>query len=107
MLTAQQSARITDLASQFTATQHTAGRRPKYHPANWYWAVAGLPTEVYSSKRAAYVALTDPTYLSFLKHGGKATKIDSAASLAEVLAKFPACYPPGAAATTSTAAKTA
>lgn len=37
---------------------------PPYRPSNWYWAVAGSKTQVYSSAAVAYVPVTDPTFVA-------------------------------------------
>jgi hypothetical protein len=63
----------------------------RYDPKNWYWAVAGNPTQVYSSASAGYVPLTDPTYQSWLQNN-QPTFIDSEASLWQVLSQS---YPQG------------
>ena len=66
---------------------------------NWYWIVggngphianAGDPftgdeTRVYSSKRAAYVPASDPTYVAWLAGDLVPTRIDTEANLIEVL----------------------
>jgi hypothetical protein len=64
----------------------------RYNPAAWYWIVAGDSSKVWSSAAAAYVATSDATYVAWLASGGLATKIDTEASLQQVLA---AAYPPG------------
>jgi hypothetical protein len=67
----------------------------RYTPSNWYWIVAGSTSQVYSSARAAYVPVTDATYVAWLAAGGRATAIDSEASLQDVLAQwFPAGWAP-------------
>jgi hypothetical protein len=56
-----------------------------YNPSNWYWAVGGSTSQVWSSAAAAYVPTTDATYQTWLGAGNRATQIDSEASLAAVL----------------------
>ena len=56
-----------------------------YNVANWYWAVAGSTTQVWSSQRMEYVATTDATYSAWLAQGNAPTRISSAASLAAVM----------------------
>ena len=56
--------------------------------ADWYWAVNGSTTQVFSSAIGDYVAVTDPTYLAWVASGGAATVIDSEASLGETLAPY-------------------
>ena len=56
-----------------------------YNVANWYWAVAGSTTQVWSSQRMEYVATTDATYMAWRAQGNAPTAISSAASLAAVL----------------------
>jgi hypothetical protein len=80
-----------------------ANRRPRvpYNPGSWFWIVGGSTTQVFSSKAAAYLPLTDAAYAAFTSRGGKPTKIDSEESLAVVLQAHPLCWPP-AATTTAT-----
>jgi hypothetical protein len=59
-----------------------------YNPKNWYWAVNGSTTQVYSSKAGNYVPVDDATYLAWLESGGRATPIASEASLGELLAPY-------------------
>lgn len=62
-----------------------------YRSENWYWAVVGNASQVYSSAAAAYVATSDSTYLAWVLAGNTTTKIDSEASLWDVLTQqFPA-----------------
>ena len=61
---------------------------PSYTPANWYWAVGGSTTQVFSSAIGDYVGVTDPTFLAWVESGGAATPIDSEASLGETLAPY-------------------
>jgi hypothetical protein len=63
-----------------------------YNPSNWYWAVGGSTSQVWSSAAAAYVPATDATYAAWLAAGNAPTPIDSEASLATVLQ---AAYPAG------------
>lgn len=66
----------------------------RYTPSEWYWAVAGSTTQVFSSAAAAYVATNDPTYAAWLAAGGTPTKILIEADLWDVLAlQYPAGLP--------------
>jgi hypothetical protein len=56
-----------------------------YTPSNWYWSVAGSPTQVYSSERAEYVSVTDSAYSSWLAAENLPTRIDTDADLQVVL----------------------
>lgn len=56
-----------------------------YNPADWYWAVAGSTTEVWSSKRVEYVAVSDETYVAWAAAGNAPTAIATAAGLFDVL----------------------
>jgi hypothetical protein len=58
-----------------------------YNPRNWYWAVLGRSTQVFSSATGGYVDLTDATFKAWLDGGGHATLIDGEASLIAVLAE--------------------
>lgn len=56
-----------------------------FNAANWYWAVGGSATQVWSSAACAYVPVTDTAYLAWVAAGRRPTPIDSAASLYDVL----------------------
>jgi hypothetical protein len=56
-----------------------------YNVSNWYWQVGGDQTQVYSSLAMSYVPANDPEYQAWLEAGGVTTKIDSTASLYDVL----------------------
>jgi hypothetical protein len=68
-----------------------------YNVHDWYWIVGGngpnIPltgddTQVYSSRMNAYVSSDDPAYLDWLGgEGHTATRIDTEANLAAVLAE--------------------
>lgn len=61
-----------------------------YDPRDWYWIVAGEPSQVWSSARAGYVATDDDDFAAFVAAGGGPTPIASLAELAEVFAQqFP------------------
>ena len=63
---------------------------PTYNPADWYWIVAGDETQVWSSRRKAYIPADHPDCVAFLATGRRATRMGSEAELAEVLnAQFP------------------
>jgi hypothetical protein len=57
----------------------------RYDPNDWYWTVAELPGQVYSSARSTDVAATDETYLAWVEAGGLTTPIDTTANLMAVL----------------------
>ena len=60
-----------------------------FNAADWYWAVGGSTTQVYSSATGSYVPVTDPTYVAWKAVSGHATRtIDSEASLGSVLAPY-------------------
>lgn len=63
-----------------------------YNPANWYWAVGGSTTQVWSSAAADYVPVADATYVTWLAAGNLPTQIDTEDSLHDVLL---AAYPAG------------
>lgn len=52
---------------------------------NWYWAVGGSTTEVYSSASNTYVAVTDAAFVAWLRNNPRATPIANEAELWEVL----------------------
>lgn len=57
---------------------------------DWYWAISGNNTQVYSSKLANYVLLNDPAFLLFLSFGNIPTKISTESDLFDLLSeKFP------------------
>lgn len=58
---------------------------PPYDPLDHYWFVGGDQTRAFSSKIGDYVPANDPTFQAWLTSGGKPTKIDTEASLGEVL----------------------
>ena len=58
---------------------------PAYRPDDWYWIVGGSATEVWSSKRVAYVAVGDATYQAWLATDNAPTRISSVAELLEVM----------------------
>ncbi|WP_445215453.1 hypothetical protein ACKWRH_23525 [Bradyrhizobium sp. Pa8] len=63
-------------------------------PSNWYWSVAGLTGQVYSSKASNYVQETDPDYLEWLTQADVSsvlntpTPIDTEFNLGGVLAPY-------------------
>lgn len=62
---------------------------PKFNPTDWYWAVAGSTTQVYSSASGGYVLVTDPTYIAWKATPGNATTtIVSEAALGAILATY-------------------
>ena len=61
-----------------------------YDSRNWYWDIGGLATEVYSSRQAQFVPMSDAIYQSWLAAGNFPTRILSEAELWDVLAdQFP------------------
>ena len=65
---------------------------PTYNPRDHYWIVADSSTQVYSSRRAAYVSTDDATYQAWLESGRLPTRIDTETNLMDVLA---AAHPDG------------
>jgi hypothetical protein len=57
-----------------------------YNPTNWYWAVAGSTTQVFSSASGTYVPVSDPTYVNWLAVYNMPTAIGTEADLIAVLA---------------------
>lgn len=76
-----------------------------FNPANWYWVVAGSPTQVYSSAAVAYVPVADATYNAWLATGGTATPIPVEQDLWDLLTLAGVAIPAGK--STSDAAKNA
>lgn len=68
----------------------------RFTPADWYWKVATVPGQVYSSKTGAFVPENDEAYQGWLSFGRLPTKIDSEASLGDVLAQYAAPAPASA-----------
>lgn len=59
-----------------------------YNPTDWYWAVGGSTTQVYSSKAGNYVPVSNAAYQAWLAKGGATTAIDIEDSLGRVLARY-------------------
>ncbi len=60
--------------------------RPRpYIPGDWYWIVGGDTGQVFSSRRDGYVGLADSEYVAWVAGGNRATRIDSEATLNDVL----------------------
>ena len=57
-----------------------------FKPRDWYWIVAGSTTQVYSSAVGDYVPVDNVSYQAWRDDGFVPTKIDSEASLGNVLA---------------------
>jgi hypothetical protein len=57
-----------------------------FRPRNWYWIVNGSTTQVYSSAVGNYVPVDNAAYVAWLADDHVATRIDTEASLGEVLA---------------------
>ena len=65
---------------------------------NWYWIVGDDESQVWTSRRAKFVSLTDEEYVAWLDAGGEPTKIDTIDSLGETLfGQYPADAPQTAA----------
>ena len=56
-----------------------------YNPRDWYWIVGNDETQVWSSRRKAYVPDDDEDYGTFLALGRRPTRIESEAELGRVL----------------------
>lgn len=59
-----------------------------YNPFNWYWAVAGSTTHVFSSFTGNYVTVDDETFVAWKADGTNPTRILNEAELGEVLAPY-------------------
>lgn len=57
-----------------------------YNPTNWYWAVAGSTSVVFSSASGSYVPVIDPTYEGWVAAGFVPTIIDTETNLIGMLA---------------------
>ena len=59
-----------------------------------YWIVNGSKTQVFSSLARGYVPVSDSRYVKWLESGNLPTRIESEASLLDVLAEqAPSCLP--------------
>lgn len=56
-----------------------------YNPLNWFWIIAGDPTQAWSSSRLTYVSTVDPGYQAWLQAGNAATIIMDKPSLVQVM----------------------
>jgi len=61
---------------------------PPFDVTNWYWAVAGSTTQVYSSATGGYVPVADADYVAWKASGKTASKIVSEAALGAYLAGY-------------------
>lgn len=52
-----------------------------YRPSDWYWTIPGLSNEVFSSKAADLVSLTDADYTAWLASGNLPSMIGANAGL--------------------------
>lgn len=53
-----------------------------FNPSDWYWAVGGSTTQVYSSARNIYVPVSDEAYVAWVAaHGGNAVPISAEAEI--------------------------
>lgn len=59
-----------------------------YNPSNWYWIVAGVETQLFSSASGNYVPASDATYQAWLAGGNVPTRIASEDELGDVLAPY-------------------
>lgn len=58
-----------------------------YTPADWYWIVNGDTTRAYSSAAGDFVPSGNAAFLAWRADGTEPTRIDSLASLGQVLAE--------------------
>ncbi len=56
-----------------------------FNIANWYWAVAGSTTQVYSSAGVAYVPVADATYQAWLATNSRPAKVGTEQELWDAL----------------------
>lgn len=61
---------------------------PAYNPRDWYWIVGGDETKVYSSARGDFFPVADSAYRAWLAAGALPSRVDTAATLGEVLAPY-------------------
>jgi hypothetical protein len=57
-------------------------------PFDWYWIVAGDVSHVYSSKRHAYFAISDATYVTWKATFGVPSFIATEAEMLAMLATY-------------------
>lgn len=57
-------------------------------PTNWYWAVAGSTSQVYSSAVGDYVPLSNGAYQTWIAAGNASTAIENEQSLGRVLGGY-------------------
>ena len=69
-----------------------------FNPAAWYWVVGSDTNQVYSSASAAYVALTDAGYVTFLANNNEALTVANEAMLWDNLLAMGVAVPAGNAA---------
>lgn len=58
-----------------------------YDVMDWYWEVEGNTTQVFSSASGTYVPLNDPNFVAWGTDGTRPARINSEASLGQVLAQ--------------------
>jgi hypothetical protein len=63
-----------------------------YTPSDWYWIIGGDQANVWSSRRAASVPVSDPDYVAWLAVGGLTPQLATMQKLFDILS---AQYPPG------------
>jgi hypothetical protein len=57
-------------------------------PFDWYWAVAGSTTQVYSSKRLEYVPVSDSAFVAWKLTFGMPSQIATEAEMLSILSMF-------------------
>lgn len=58
----------------------------EYDPRDWYWRVASVSGQVFSSARGVFVRDDDATYQAWVEAGGHTTRIANQQELGAVLA---------------------
>lgn len=66
---------------------------PSFAPWDWYWAVGGSTTQVYSSKRNIYVPLNDPQYADWLAGYDGPSQIPTEAEIWRYVSQPPRSLP--------------
>ncbi len=62
--------------------------RIPFNPFDWYWVVADSATQVFSSALGDFVPVADANYQAWLASGRVPTRIDTEASLGQVLSQY-------------------
>jgi hypothetical protein len=63
-----------------------------YTPSDWYWIVGADEANVWSSRRAASVPISDPDYVAWLAAGGLTPRLATMQELFDIMSEQ---YPPG------------